>query len=133
MCLPTAPATWTSDSSPSGTSCSARSTASSERWRIRPSAISRRWRIRWHAHPRGRIWNFRLGLTADWRRVVERATELDKALEIDAYPDRQDLDVDVLRLAAEARCRISIGTDAHTPSELGVMSLGVASAILAVL
>ena len=84
-----------------------------------------------HAHPRGRIWNFRLGLAADWRRVVERATELDKALEIDAYPDRQDLNVDLLRLAAETGCRISIGTDAHTPSELGVMSLGVASAILA--
>ena len=36
-----------------------------------------------------------------------------------------------LRLAAETGCRISIGTDAHTPSELGVMSLGVASALVA--
>ena len=84
-----------------------------------------------HAHPRGRIWNFRLGLTADWRRVVERATELDKALEIDAYPDRQDLNVELLRHAAEAGCRISIGTDAHLPSELGVIWIGVAAAILA--
>src|SRR5436190_967978 len=74
-----------------------------------------------HAHPRGRIWNFRLGLSADWRRVMERATELDKAMEIDAYPDRQDLNVDLLRLAAETGCRISIGTDAHTPSELFVI------------
>lgn len=84
-----------------------------------------------HAHPRGRIWNFRLGLTADWRRVVERATQLDKALEIDAYPDRQDLDVELLRLAAETGCRISIGTDAHTPGELYVMWIGVAAAIMA--
>lgn len=84
-----------------------------------------------HAHPRGRIWNFRLGLTADWRRVVERAAELGKALEIDAYPDRQDLDVDILRLAAETGCWISIGTDAHTPSELGVIWIGVAAAIAA--
>jgi histidinol phosphatase-like PHP family hydrolase len=84
-----------------------------------------------HAHPRGRIWNFRLGLSADWRRVVERATELDKALEIDAYPDRQDLDVELLRLAAETGCRISIGTDAHTPGELYVVWIGVAAAILA--
>ena len=37
----------------------------------------------------------------------------------------------MLRLAAETGCRISIGTDAHTPSELGVMSLGVASALVA--
>ena len=84
-----------------------------------------------HAHPRGRIWNFRAGLSADWRRVVERATELDKALEIDAYPDRQDLNVELLRLAAETGCRISIGTDAHTPGELYVMWIGVGAAILA--
>jgi histidinol phosphatase-like PHP family hydrolase len=84
-----------------------------------------------HAHPRGRIWNFRLGLTADWRRVVERATELGKALEIDAYPDRQDLDVELLRHAATTGCRISIGTDAHTPGELYVIWIGVAAAIRA--
>ena len=84
-----------------------------------------------HAHPRGRIWNFRAGLSADWGRVVERATELDKALEIDAYPDRQDLNVDLLRLAAGTGCRISIGTDAHTPGELYVIWIGVAAAILA--
>jgi histidinol phosphatase-like PHP family hydrolase len=84
-----------------------------------------------HAHPRGRIWNFRLGLAADWGRVVERATQLDKALEIDAYPDRQDLNVELLRFAAETGCRISIGTDAHTPSELPVVWIGVGAAILA--
>ena len=84
-----------------------------------------------HAHPRGRIWNFRLGLTADWRRVVERAAELGKALEIDAYPDRQDLDVELLGHAAATGCRISIGTDAHTPSELNVIWIGVAAAITA--
>jgi histidinol phosphatase-like PHP family hydrolase len=84
-----------------------------------------------HAHPRGRIWNFRLGLMADWRRVVERAAELGKALEIDAYPDRQDLDVELLRHAAETGCRISIGTDAHTPGDLHVIWIGVAAAITA--
>ena len=84
-----------------------------------------------HAHPRGRIWNFRLGLSADWRRVVDRATELDKALEIDAYPDRQDLNVELLRHAAETGCRISLGTDAHTPDELHLIWIGVAAAIQA--
>jgi DNA polymerase (family 10) len=42
-------------------------------------------------HPRGRIYNYRLGLTADWTHVFDLAAELDKAVEIDAYPDRQDL------------------------------------------
>jgi DNA polymerase (family 10) len=41
-------------------------------------------------HPRGRIYNFRTGLSADWPRVFALAAELDKAVEIDAYPDRQD-------------------------------------------
>lgn len=44
-----------------------------------------------HGHPRGRIYNYRLGLTADWSRVFAEAAHLGKAVEIDSYPDRQDL------------------------------------------
>jgi histidinol phosphatase-like PHP family hydrolase len=82
-------------------------------------------------HPRGRIYNFRLGLTADWRRIFDLAAELDKAVEIDSYPDRQDLSGDLVRLAAKAGCRISIGTDSHGPSQLRFIELGLASALLA--
>ena len=82
-------------------------------------------------HPRGRIYNFRVGLNADWERVCGLAAELDKAVEIDCYPDRQDLNVGLLRVAKEAGCRISIGTDSHAPSQLAFMDLGVAAALLA--
>ena len=82
-------------------------------------------------HPRGRIYNFRLGLSADWARVFDVAAELDKAVEIDAYPDRQDLNLDLLRLASQAGCRISMGTDAHGPTQLAFIELGLASALLA--
>ncbi|HEY6091551.1 MAG TPA: PHP domain-containing protein [Gemmatimonadales bacterium] len=82
-------------------------------------------------HPRGRIYNFRLGLSADWPRVFDVAAELDKAVEIDAYPDRQDLSADLLRLAKRAGCRISIGTDAHGPSQLPFIELGLAAALAA--
>lgn len=82
-------------------------------------------------HPRGRIYNFRLGLSADWRRVFDLAAELDKAVEIDAYPDRQDLSGDLIKLAVKAGCRISIGTDSHGPSQLRFMEFGLASAMLA--
>jgi histidinol phosphatase-like PHP family hydrolase len=58
-------------------------------------------------HPRGRIYNFRLGLSADWARVFSVAAELDKAVEIDSYPDRQDMSIDLIRLARKAGCRIS--------------------------
>jgi histidinol phosphatase-like PHP family hydrolase len=82
-------------------------------------------------HPRGRIYNFRLGLTADWSRIFGMAAELDKAVEIDAYPDRQDLSLDLIRLAKKAGCRISLGTDSHGPSQLAFIELGLASAVLA--
>src|SRR3954462_5097518 len=69
-------------------------------------------------HPRGRIYNFRLGLSADWERVFGVAAELDKAVEIDGYPDRQDLSIDLLKLAKKAGGRISLGTDSHDPLQL---------------
>ena len=82
-------------------------------------------------HPRGRIYNFRLGLSADWARVFALAAELDKAVEIDCYPDRQDLSIDLLAIARKEGCRISMGTDSHGPSQLEFMELGVAAAIRA--
>ncbi|HEX9410177.1 MAG TPA: PHP domain-containing protein [Actinomycetota bacterium] len=83
------------------------------------------------AHPRGRRWGARVGLRADWPTVFEEAAAQGKALEIDAYPDRQDLDVELLRLAREAGAWISIGTDAHHPRELQSMEFGLAAAIRA--
>jgi histidinol phosphatase-like PHP family hydrolase len=83
------------------------------------------------AHPRGRIFNFRSGLRADWARVFERAWRNDRAIEIDAYPDRQDLDVELLRLARDSGVRISIGSDAHAPEQLEALDYGVAAACLA--
>lgn len=82
-------------------------------------------------HPRGRIYNYRLGLTADWARVFDLAAELNKAVEIDAYPDRQDLSVDLVKIAKRSGCRISLGTDSHDPLQLRFMDYAVASAIKA--
>jgi histidinol phosphatase-like PHP family hydrolase len=82
-------------------------------------------------HPRGRIYNFRLGLSADWARVFALAAELDKAVEIDCYPDRQDLSTDLLAIARKEGCRISMGTDSHGPSQLEFMDLGVAASLRA--
>ena len=82
-------------------------------------------------HPRGRVYNYRLGLTAEWRRVFDEAARLDKAVEIDSYPDRQDLNVALLKIARQSGCRISIGTDAHHPPQLAFIELGLAAARLA--
>jgi histidinol phosphatase-like PHP family hydrolase len=82
-------------------------------------------------HPRGRIYNFRLGLTADWPRVFAEAARLGKALEIDCYPDRQDLNVELLKVARENGTRISLGTDAHHDWQLEFIDLGLAAALRA--
>ena len=82
-------------------------------------------------HPRGRIYNFRIGLKADWPRVFAEAAKLDKALEIDCYPDRQDLNVALLKIAREQGTRISLGTDAHHGWQLEFIDLGLAAALRA--
>jgi histidinol phosphatase-like PHP family hydrolase len=82
-------------------------------------------------HPRGRVYNYRVGLQADWPRVFARAAELDKAVEIDAYSDRQDLDVELLQIARKEGVRISFGSDAHHPWQLIFLDLALAAALLA--
>jgi putative hydrolase len=82
-------------------------------------------------HPRGRIYNFRLGLKADWPRVFAQAAKLDKAVEIDSYPDRQDLNVALLKIARKEGVRISLGTDAHHAHQLEFIELGLAAALKA--
>ncbi len=82
-------------------------------------------------HPRCRMFNRRAGLQADWRRVFGEAAANDKAVEINAHPNRQDLNVELLEIARSEGCFFSIGSDAHAPVELQFVSLAVAAAILA--
>ena len=82
-------------------------------------------------HPRGRIYNFRIGLKADWPRVFAEAARRGKALEIDCYPDRQDLNVELLKIARDEGTRISLGTDAHHDWQLEFIDLGLAAALRA--
>jgi histidinol phosphatase-like PHP family hydrolase len=82
-------------------------------------------------HPRGRVYNYRIGLKADWTKVFARAAELDKAVEIDAYSDRQDLDVELLQIAKQEGVRISFGSDSHHPWQLLSLDLALGAAILA--
>src|SRR5213082_927542 len=82
-------------------------------------------------HPRGRVYNYRLGLRADWKTVFHEATRLDKAVEIDAYPDRQDLNLSLLKIAKRCGTRISMGTDAHHPWQFEFIDLALAAALAA--
>jgi histidinol phosphatase-like PHP family hydrolase len=83
------------------------------------------------AHPRGRIFNHRLGLSADWDEVCRHASRLGKALEVDGIPDRQDLSVDILTLAARHDTWISLGSDAHGVGQLHFLDYALAAALRA--
>jgi histidinol phosphatase-like PHP family hydrolase len=63
--------------------------------------------------------------------VFRKAARLDKALEIDCYPDRQDLNVALLKIARSHGTRISLGTDAHHPGQLEFIELGLAAVLRA--
>jgi histidinol phosphatase-like PHP family hydrolase len=84
------------------------------------------------AHPQARMYGRRPGLSADWARVFDEAARLGKAVELDATPARQDLSVELARIAVSSGVRwFSIGSDAHVPLELGFLPFGLATAILA--
>lgn len=84
------------------------------------------------AHPKARMYGRRVGLEADWRRVFAEAARIGKALELDATPARQDLNVELATLAREEGVQwFSIGTDAHSAVELEFLPFGLATAALA--
>jgi len=83
------------------------------------------------AHPVCRMYNRRSGLRADWPRVFAAAAEAGIALEIDCTVARQDLPVELLRIARDTGVWFSIGTDAHAIGELDFMPLGIGAAAMA--
>jgi putative hydrolase len=84
------------------------------------------------AHPQTRMYGRRAGLQADWPRVFAEAALRGKAVELDATPARQDLSVELARVAmAEGVGWFSIGSDAHAAFELEFLPFGLATAALA--
>ncbi len=82
-------------------------------------------------HGRGRIFGVPRGIEARWDEVFAAAAEHGTAIEIDAYPDRQDVDYALLPRALAAGCVFSLGTDSHTPTEMAFMDIAVAHLIQA--
>ncbi|VUT24840.1 MAG: hypothetical protein MASP_00725 [Candidatus Methanolliviera sp. GoM_asphalt] len=77
------------------------------------------------AHPTGRLISSREGYEVDLDKIIKRAKETKTALEINAYPDRLDLNDVNCRKAKEGGIKLSIGTDAHSLGMMRYMSLGV--------
>lgn len=83
------------------------------------------------AHPVARMYNRRTGLRADWPRVFAAAAERGVALEIDCTVARQDLPVELLKIARDSGAWFSMGTDSHAIGELDFMPLGLGAAAMA--
>ena len=79
-------------------------------------------------HPTGRLLERREPYALDLDRVIEAAAETGTFLEINANPDRRDLNDVYARAAAEAGVTLLIDSDAHWPERLQNMRYGVATA-----
>jgi len=80
------------------------------------------------AHPTGRKIGEREGYDVDINRLIDSATKNDVILEINASPQRLDLDSLDAREAMKRGVMISLGTDAHGLNHLNFMRYGVATA-----
>jgi DNA polymerase (family 10) len=80
------------------------------------------------AHPTGRLINERDPYEVDLEKVMRGALDRGCYLEVNAYPDRLDLDDVHARMAKEMGLKLSISTDAHRVSELAYMRFGVGQA-----
>ena len=77
------------------------------------------------AHPTGRLINKREAYDIDLERVITGAKERGCYLEVNAQPERLDLNDDACRLAKHIGVKVAISTDAHSVPSLNYMRFGV--------
>jgi DNA polymerase (family 10) len=79
-------------------------------------------------HPTGRLLGEREAYDVDLEQVLKAARGTGTFLEINAYPQRLDLDDIHCKRAKELGITMALGTDSHTNSQLELMPLAVAVA-----
>ena len=82
-------------------------------------------------HPRGRMFNLRHGVIADWPKVFRRAAETGVAIELDGDVSRQDVDFALAAVAGKAGCVFALDSDAHAADQLWMADYALAHARLA--
>lgn len=76
-------------------------------------------------HPTGRLINERKPYDVDLERIMEVAAENGCFLELNAHPDRLDLNDIHCKTAKDMGIRIAVSTDAHSVSDLDFMQFGL--------
>lgn len=79
-------------------------------------------------HPTGRSIGSRQPIDADWDKIFRAAARAGTALEVNSFPDRLDLDDELVRRARHAGAHLAISTDAHAVRHLDYLRFGVATA-----
>lgn len=80
------------------------------------------------AHPTGRMIGIRQGYDLNFQKIFEFCKKHNKALEINAWPNRLDLTDTIIRQAINNKVKLAINTDSHTSSQMVLMKYGVAMA-----
>ena len=80
------------------------------------------------AHPTGRLIDERPGYDIDLVRVLRKARERGCFVELNAQPQRLDLDDLACRMARDEGVLVSIASDAHGASEFGHLRDGIGQA-----
>lgn len=80
------------------------------------------------SHPTGRLINERNGYQLDFEKVFAFCKEHNKALEINAWPERTDLPDTLIKDAIGHGVKMVIDTDSHATSHMDLMQYGVDNA-----
>ena len=82
-------------------------------------------RLKILAHPTGRLLGKREAFPIDMEAVIDAAVRTGTVLEINASPDRMDLNDLYARRAKEKGARLTVNADAHSTAGLGLLSWGL--------
>jgi len=80
------------------------------------------------AHPTARLWGVRDAYEIDFEKILKVCRDTNTALEINAFPQRLDLNDTYARMAKDVGVKLAIGTDAHNLDQMNNMDLGLAVA-----
>ncbi|MEA3372325.1 MAG: DNA polymerase/3'-5' exonuclease PolX [Campylobacterota bacterium] len=80
------------------------------------------------AHPTGRLLGLRDAYELDMKAIIDACAQNGCILELNAQPDRLDIDDIHAKMAKEAGVKIAISTDAHSIADLDLMHFGIGQA-----
>lgn len=79
-------------------------------------------------HPTGRLIQKREAYEVDIRAIINTSKETGTVLEVNAHPERLDLNDEHIRMCVEAGVKMAIDSDAHAAGHIGYLEYGIAQA-----